>query len=234
MEARNSDRFITSYNRLDQLMKNLIGTKEHMAFFRLIDFAKKKNAIIRKYEADLREYGDLRNAIVHHRTSIEYAIAEPHDDVVLKMEEIEAALEKPVTVAQMFQTNVTTFQGTDSLSYALKVIKDKKYNQFPVYSGKQFQGLITPVGITMWMASMVDSDSFSRKRTTLAEILTHESNRENHQFIQADVSVYEALEIFKAAITRGRRMEALLITEDGKPNEKLIGIVTPMSMMKVQ
>ena len=234
MAARNSDRFIVSYNRIDQLMKDLIGTNEHMAFFRLIDFAKKKNAIIRRYEADLREYGDLRNAIVHHRTSLEFAIAEPHDEVVAKMEEIEGALTKPSTVAQMFRTNVTIFQETDSLSYALKVIKDKKYNQFPVYKGKSFKGLITPVGITMWMASKVDSESFSRKRTMLSEILAHESNRDNHRFIQAEASVFEAVEIFKASVIRGRRLEALLITEDGKASDKLIGIVTPISLLKVE
>lgn len=234
MEARNSDRFIVSYNRIDQLLKDLIGTNEHMAFFRLIDFAKKKNAVIRRYEADLREYGDLRNAIVHHRTSIDFAIAEPHDDVVAKMEEIEGALAKPITVTQMFQTNVTIFQETDSLSYALKVIKDKKYNQFPVYKGKSFKGLITPVGITMWMASKVDSESFSRKRTMLSEILAHESNRNNHQFIDAHTSVFEAVEIFKSSVTRGKRLEALLITEDGKVSDKLIGIITPMSLLKIE
>lgn len=232
--TRNSDRFIVSYNRIDQLMKDLIGTNEHMAFFRLIDFAKKKNAIIKRYEADLREYGDLRNAIVHHRTSLEFAIAEPHDEVVAKMEEIEGALTKPITVAQMFQTNVTIFQETDSLSYALKVIKDKKYNQFPVYKGKTFKGLITPVGITMWMASQVDSDSFSRKRTMLSEILAHESNRDNHRFIKAEASVFKAVEIFKYSVIRGKRLEALLITEDGKASDKLIGIVTPMSLLKIE
>lgn len=234
MTIRNSDRFTTAYNRVDQLMKDSIGTQEHIAFFRLIDMAKKKNAVVRRYEADLREYGDLRNAIVHNRTSMEYAIAEPHEDVVLKMEEIEAALTKPLTVGQMFQAKVTTFQRTDSLSYALKVIKDKKYNQFPVYDGIEFKGLITPVGITTWLASTVDSESFSRKKTTLGEILEHENSKENHRFIKEDASVYEALEIFKSAITRGRRLEALLITEDGKPNKKLMGIVTPMSLMKIK
>ncbi len=234
MTVRNSDRFVTSYNRIDQLMKDIIGTQEHMAFFRLIDYAKKKNAVIRKYEADLREYGSLRNAIVHGHTSTEFAIAEPHEDVVLKMEEMEVALTKPITVGKIFQTSVTTFQKTDFLSYALKVIKDKKYNQFPVYDGNEFKGLITPVGITMWMASTVDSESFSRKKTSLGEILAHENSRENHQFIGQNASIYEALEVFKEAITRGKRLEALLITEDGKPNKKLIGIVTPMSMMKIK
>ena len=96
------------------------------------------------------------------------------------------------------------------------MIKDKKYNQFPVYDGTEFKGLITPVGITTWLASTVDSESFSRKKTSLGEILAHESSRENHQFIAQHASVYEALEIFKVAITRGRRLEALLITEDGR------------------
>ena len=116
MTLRNSDRFITSYNRLDKIMRDIADTQEHLSFFRLIDFAKKKNAVLRRYEADLREYGDLRNAIVHHRTTMEYAIAEPHEEVVAKMEEIEEALSKPVTVGNMFSGEVTTFQETDSLS----------------------------------------------------------------------------------------------------------------------
>ncbi len=234
MAERNSDRFITSYNRLDRSMRKIIDTQEHMSFFRLIDLAKKKNATVRKYESDLREYGDLRNAIVHHRTTTEYAIAEPHDEIVEKMEEIEEALTKPLTVSQLFSVNVTVFQETDSLSYALKVIKDKKYNQFPVYKGKQFLGLITPVRIVSWMASQVDSDTFSRKRTTLKEILEYDKTKENFKFIPADLSVYEALESFQDDILKGRRLEALLITEDGKPSDELLGIVTPMSLMKIK
>ena len=35
----------------------------------------------------------------------------------------------------------------------------------------------------------------------LSEILVHESNRDNHRFIQAEASVFEAVEIFKAAVT---------------------------------
>ncbi|WP_313894336.1 CBS domain-containing protein [Psychrobacillus sp.] len=233
MEVRNSDRFITAYNKINEAMKDITEIQEHLSFFRLIDLAKKKSAIIRKYEADLREYGDLRNAIIHHRTSTEYAIAEPHDDVVLIMEEISATLTKPITVGEAFQTKVTTFQGTDSLSYALKVIKERKYNQFPVYDGTEFRGLITPVGITKWLASTVDSESFSRKKTTLDEILEYENSRENHQFIKSDASIYRAEEMFKIAIAKGRRLEALLITDTGKSSEKLLGIITPMNMLQV-
>ena len=229
----NSERFIMAYNSIDYSLRTIYGFKRSISYADLVRKAVPLNSVVRKYEDELIDYGRLRNSIVH-KTNPNYVIAEPHDEVVKKMEEIEGALAKPITVAQMFQTNVTIFQETDSLSYALKVIKDKKYNQFPVYKGKTFKGLITPVGITMWMASQVDSDSFSRKRTLLSEILAHESNRENHRFIRAEASVFKAVDIFKNSVIRGKRLEALLITEDGKASDKLIGIVTPMSLLKIE
>lgn len=230
---RNSDRFISAYNRIDQEMKEIAGAKEHHSFFRLIDMAKKKSAVIRRYEADLREYGDLRNAIVHHRTSVEYVIAEPHDDVVEKMEEIEQALLHPNSVGEIFQRNVLTFQLGDSLSYALKIIREKKFNQFPVYLGSEFKGLITPVGITAFLASNIKEDTISLRKTTLADILVHENKRDNHRFVRSDTSAYVAEEIFKSQLSRGHRLEALLITEDGASASELIGIVTPFDILKL-
>lgn len=232
-KERNSDRFISAYNRIDQEMKELSGAKEHHSFFRLIDMAKKKSAVIRRYEADLREYGDLRNAIVHHRTSMEYIIAEPHDDVVAKMEEIEQALMHPNSVGEIFRRDVLTFQLGDSLSYALKIIREKKFNQFPVYLGSEFKGLVTPVGITAFLASNLREDTISLRKTTLEDILVHENKRDNHRFISGDTSAYVAEEMFKTELTRGHRLEALLITEDGAASSDLLGIVTPFDILKL-
>ena len=55
----------------------------------------------------------------------------------------------------------------------------------------------------------------------------------NYKFISRYITIYEAEEIFKQGVERGRRFEALLITEHGKPHQKLIGIVTPIDIMKV-
>ncbi|MFJ6210471.1 hypothetical protein [Lysinibacillus sp. NPDC092081] len=47
------------------------------------------------------------------------------------------------------------------------------------------------------------------------------------------ITIYEAEDIFKQGVERGRRFEALLITEHGKPHQKLIGIVTPLDIVKI-
>jgi len=227
---RNSDRFLTAFNRIEQSLKDIVDSKEYMPFFKLIDNAKRKNAVIRRYEDDLREYADLRNAIVHHRTSTEFTIAEPHDQVVAFIEKIDETLSTPMTVGEMFKRNVQVFQVTDTLSQALQVIRDRHFTQLPVYDGDTFKGLLTSVGVTMWLASTVEKEVISREMTTLGEMLNHEVSEKNHRFIPKETSIYEAEEIFKQALAKGIRLEALLITD----TVLLVGIITPLDLIKIE
>jgi len=233
--TENSDRFLTAFNRIDHRLRDIIGAKDFIPFSRLIEQAKRKDVLVKKYEDDLRSYADLRNAIVHHRISLNYVIAEPHPDVVERIEYIDATLAKPILVGQMFRKRVLVFQENDSLRQVLKIIRQRKYTQFPVYHNKQFRGLITTVGITNWLAStMGDHHSQVPNRIpTLHDILTHEKNRVNYKFVSKCITIYEAEEIFKQGVERGKRFEALLITEHGKPHQKLIGIITPLDIVKV-
>ncbi|KOY83825.1 CBS domain-containing protein [Lysinibacillus macroides] len=235
MGTENSDRFLTAFNRIDHRLRDIIGAKDFIPFSRLIEQAKRKDVLVKKYEDDLRSYADLRNAIVHHRISLNYVIAEPHPDVVERIEYIDATLAKPTLVGQMFRKRVLVFQENDSLRQVLKIIRQRKYTQFPVYHNKQFRGLITTVGITNWLAStMGDHHSQVPNRIpTLHDILTHEKNRVNYKFVSKHITIYEAEEIFKQGVERGKRFEALLITEHGKPHQKLIGIITPLDIVKV-
>lgn len=233
MTTQNSDRFLTAFNRIDHRLRNIVGAKDFMPFYRLVDQAKKKEVLVRKYEDDLRSYADLRNAIVHHRTSMDYVIAEPHVEVVEKIEQIDITLAKPTLVGQMFRKKVHVFQEEDSLKHVLKVIRNRKFTQFPVYSNDQFKGLVTTVGITNWLATVMGGNQIPKRVPTLHDILMHEKNKVNYKFISRYITIYEAEEIFKQGVERGRRFEALLITEHGKSHQKLIGIVTPLDIMKV-
>lgn len=231
---RNSDRFLTAFNRIDHTMRDMVEAKDFLAFYRLIDQAKKKSPLVRKYEDDLRSYADLRNAIVHNRTSMDYVIAEPHLEVVEKIEHIDKVLAKPTYVGQLFRKRVLSFRTTDSLKYLLNIIRKQKYTQFPVYNERnQFQGLITTVGITNWLATSLTGPQRQNRVPKLKDILRYEKNVKNYQFISRNMTIYEAEEIFKQGVERGRRFEALLITEHGRPHQKLIGIVTPIDIMKV-
>ena len=234
MTTRNSERFLVVFNRIEKALERMTGSSTYVSFFKLIDYAKRKNAIIRRFEDDLREYGDLRNAIVHHRTAVEYAIAEPHDEVVEKIERIDRTLTEPPVAGEQFRRRVHIFGPDDSLADALRMAEKKKDFQIPVYDRGDFRGLISPSGLMEYLAETVEDDVISREITTLSDILLHIRTGRSYEFISADLSIYAAEEMFSEAVVKGRRLDALLITESGRRDETLLGIITPWDLMKIE
>ena len=209
------------------------GLTVYMPFSRLIDKTKKDNAIIRKFEDDLRVYANLRNAIVHNRTDVEYAIAEPHDDIVELIEYIDRELAKPITVGEMFRSKVHTLKTTDLLSTGLELIRKQRFNKIPIYRNNEFIGLVTASGITYWLADEYPEGVVSAEAPLLIDVYRHEKKKNTYRFVSQNLSVYEAEEYFKRAMSQGKRIEALLITQTGDRAEKLLGIVTPGDLLKI-
>ena len=234
MDKQNSERFLVAFNKIEKWMKSMIDRKDHVSFFTAIDLSKKEHAAIRKYEDDLREFGDLRNAIVHHRTATEYVIAEPHTEIVELIEHIETLLSSPVTVGTSFAREVHKFSEDHTLKEVLRMVRDKNFKHIPVYKDNEFQGLLTANGIMRWLAATVEEEFISQEITTMADILKYEKNGNTFRFIASNTPVYEAEEIFKNSVVSGRRLEALLITRNGNKDEALTGIITPIDLIQTE
>ena len=83
----NAMRFLSAFNNIDYAIKSRYNFNRSMGFSEAVRRAVAFNYTIRKYEDDLVGYGRLRNAIVH--SNEDYVIAEPHIEVVEKIEKIE-------------------------------------------------------------------------------------------------------------------------------------------------
>ncbi len=228
---KNSDRFLTAFNRIEKELKSLLIKKE-MGFSRAVRVLQKSNAIIKQYMDDLLEFAELRNAIVHNKLDMAFVIAEPHDSVVERIEKIESELTQPRTVNPLFIKKVVSFQQHEPLSNILDVINHKGITKFPIYDGNEFQGLVTHKGIAKWLAKGTEADTVPLFKTSIMEVLQGEKS-DNHKFISTGTSVYEAMDIFREQIGNGNRLEALLITKNGTSEEKLLGIVTNWDIMEV-
>lgn len=199
----------------------------------MIGKLKASNAIIRRYSDDLLELADLRNAIVHERTDPNFAIAEPHDLIVKKLEMIEWELTKPKAVIPLFSKQVHSFELNAPLSQVLIRIRETAFSQFPIYEGKKFVGLITENGITNWLAQNVEEDIISIQETQLRELLQFEEILDNYIFISRATSIYEASEFFKEHFQKGHKLDAILITHSGDENETLLGIITVADIIDI-
>ncbi|WP_405103429.1 hypothetical protein [Oceanobacillus sp. FSL H7-0719] len=86
---RNSERFLTAFNRIEKRMRSIINSGRNIGFSKMVRMLKNADAVVGQYSDDLLEYAELRNAIVHNKVNITFSIAEPHDSVVEQIEWIE-------------------------------------------------------------------------------------------------------------------------------------------------
>ena len=107
----NSDLFLISFNRIEKWMRDEMGNARNMGFTELVRrLAQRKQLMIRKYEDDLLQLAQLRNAIVHDRIAVDFVIAEPNDWTVKRIQLIEQELIQPETVLPRFAKRVTGFE----------------------------------------------------------------------------------------------------------------------------
>jgi len=135
----NSDRFLQAFTTIEQYLRKKSGLGRDSSFPELVKAVSKSNPVIRNREDDLRQFAELRNAMVHIRRG---------------------------------------------------------------------------------------NDVFSLAETPISQVLEYVEDEDNYRFVSRNKSLLEVLQLFEDYAGSGRRLEAVLITDSGKPNEKLLGIVT--------
>lgn len=223
----NAERFIASFNRIHNYLSFLDNEDEHKKpFYRLLDENEHRNPAVKKYKNDLQIFADLRNVMVHKKLVPSSYIAQPTDKVVEHIEQIEEELKSPVKVFPLFKRDVIHFNSDDLFTTVLKTINEKRFTHFPIYKNKELMGLLTEKGITLWLANHLKDEAIQLKKTLVEEIFLEDKNRNNYLFIKKNMSVEVAADLLK----NDRRLDALLITENGKISEPPLGIITPSDL----
>lgn len=218
--------FLDRFHNIETMLRQQLRQEEHISFSYLVEQAAKQNPLIRQKAERLKSFGRLRNAIQHGSGLNGEAIAEPHDKIVEEIIDIEEKLRSPKRMNHFFR-EVYSLTGTDSMSKMLQLVHEFQYSQFPVFNSEgEFISLVTESGITNWLASNVKDGLISFEETRVSDLLSVDELAETYRFISRRTTVYEAKDYFLQAANEGRKLEALLITESGKSNQSLLGIVT--------
>lgn len=178
----------------------------------------------------LRTASELRNLLAHRRTTPYGYPAIPAPALVAAVETIRDQMLNPRRVVPTFQCAVTKVQEETPLSAVLQLIHQADFSQFPVYRGDSFQGLLTENGIARWLAYYaVHADTLIELADeSVAKVLQSEEQRTNFGFIGREATVEEAASCF----AENSFLEALLITQHGRADQSLLGIITRWDMLQ--
>lgn len=125
INKRNSDRFIEIYNEIDDFMRRYLEKPNGYKHYMLIEDLAKVNKSFKKYERDLKSYGDLRNAIVHN-PNLKNAnpIAEPHEYIIERYKEIVDDVINPPLAYDKVAVRVNQLYNTTLEASAIEVMKE--------------------------------------------------------------------------------------------------------------
>ncbi|MDF2675518.1 MAG: hypothetical protein K0R09_3790 [Clostridiales bacterium] len=231
MEARNSDRFLAAFNRIEVYLKEEGDSSKYESFSRALNKATYNNPMIKNFKEDLEKFSNLRNIIIHEEIRPNFVIAEPHIEVVERIEKIAEMFERPQRVIPNFKREVKKVNLNDNIAVPLRLIRSG-FSQFPVYDNGKFMGLLSDKCIAKWLAHFVDEGIKSISEVNVEEILKFDgSNGRNVRFINKNETIYNALSIFSEYRNKNIQVEAILITQSGRADENLLGIITPRDIV---
>ena len=227
-----SDRFLEAYNAIDKLLRARLGADRATGFYAMVERAAALDGAVRRYSTDLKEFADLRNAIIHERTDGR-VIAEPHPETASRLEAILEQLRRPPKLGDLFRARVISSSASAPIGQAAKAMLDGNFSQTPVYEGDLFVGLLTSETIARWLGDQLASGVGLLEEVGVREVLRYTEDPEHYKFRSRTATVFDALADFDEFARRGKFLDAVLITNSGQKNEKLLGIVTIFDMPKL-
>ncbi len=228
----NSMRFLSAFNNIDYTIKTRYNLNRSMGFSEAIRKVAGLNFTIRKYEDDLIDYGRLRNAIVHGND--DFVIAEPHIEVVEKIEKIERLLTTPPRALDVVaRRDVLLVESSKSMREVIMLIASSGYSNIPVVDKDN-----EIVGIANGQKIL---DSFGKyllaggkpqvflDSIKIEDMLSKIENSDYYAFANKDITVEQTLSLFH----QNSKLLAVLVTPNGGAKEKPLGIMTPSDVIKM-
>lgn len=224
MSHENSERFLLAFSRIEHHLRKITKSSKQDTFSTLLSRAT-SYATIRGFVDDLREFADLRNAIVHERGG-GYVIAEPHQETVDRLEEIEQFISRPPTVESLGSMPVMTCSPSDPIGKAARAMLEGKFSQLPVYDHEKCIGLLTSETIARWIATKFQPDLDILEEARVEQVLCYGEEDSVHQFVSRKTPIADVVTLFDKTAHSGKSLDAVIITHSGKPDQRPLHILT--------
>ncbi len=223
--------FIRLHNEISAHLRRMMKVDSAIPFTQLVDLAGKQDATVRRAADRLKDYADLRNAIVHHRSFPKEVIAEPTQATLERFSAVVDRILNPVQLIPAFRKELQIFSTEQPLIQALTYMRKNDFSQVIVRRNGKL-GLLTAEGIAKLLEEKATDDIISIQESTVGDSLLLEL-QDSFVLMRRTQTVDEAREAFAMSIENGRpRLFAVLITETGKDTEEPLGIVTPWDLLE--
>jgi predicted transcriptional regulator len=222
----NAERFLNAYAEIERKLNEMARESRYIPFGQLLSRCAKINRAVSINEASLRQYNELRNAIVHERGKDSEIIAEPTDSATEDIERISELLTQDENIMEFASKPVRTVKPQTEIIDAFREMDKLGTSKIPVYESGRYCGVLTIEEIARWG---LEGD---RRSSQVTDILKEKRN-ERVLFLKKNTDVDVAIRGFESSMNHGISLLAVIITEKGNKDEQPIGIITVADLPKI-
>lgn len=236
--ADNAERLIEIYNEIDRLLQQEDGDGEHyIPFTRRVQQLGRESELIKRYRDDLLLMADLRNILVHETyIGTINPIMQPHVKLIERYESILQELLKP-HAALDYATPAERIYKVGQRDRVLQVVHQvykRGFSHVPVMDNGHIVGVFSESAVFAFLAE----NEAARLTPELkvgdlqAVVALSRYKADRYQFIPPDTSIFDAAAIFSQTVERGRRVAVVFVTDTGKSDGQLLGMLTLLDISR--
>jgi predicted transcriptional regulator len=220
-----SSQFLDAFTAIEKHLRKIVKAEKHVPFSELVEKASKASRPVSRYREALKEFGDLRNFIVHEYRQGD-PLAVPSPSTVERLGKIRDELLSPARLLSVCRREVEICAPGDLIGSAARKMYEGSFSQLPVYRGAKLVGLLAAETVARWLANKLAHGEGILEEETVEEVLQHAEDVHQHQLMGQDATVFDALSAFEDLIHSGKVLDAIILTFSGKKTESPVGIVT--------
>jgi CBS domain len=222
-ERTRADRFLEAFRTLEHQVRRLARADRDEPFVAALMSACGRSPELRRYQAELRHFAMLRNAIVHEPYEGREPIADPREDAVAEIEGLARAILDPPTALSVLPHPVIVANLDTSLKDASIVMRDGNFSQLPVVNKGRVVDVLTSSAVARYLTSVVFEAADGDQAIAVKTVVPYDKDR---RFVTKplDASVLTVVEEFERREASGRLLNAVCLT--GEDRNGLAGIAT--------
>lgn len=190
--------------------------------------------VVRQFERDIRQFIELRNAIIHQST--DRAIAEPYDETVAALRQLVINIEKPKTAWDIATKDLIKVHMDDKLSGVVKLMAQMHITSLPIVEDGAVIGYISESTIVKIIDNAFEASGALIDESAVKEVAydpPYGDDSDIYAYVTRKVTVYEIEDMFNDAIKKGKRLLAILVSDKGNATATPLGIITAWDLHRI-
>lgn len=227
-----AEEFIAIYNEVDAFLRQASGVGNTVSHMFAIDHLSERDRIVRNHREELKLYARLRNAIVHNPfgSQIE-VIAEPHPEVVEKYRLLKEQIMNPpsaLSVAIKLPRIYSTKMNANARE-VMQVMARRLFSYVPVLDDQDHvTGIFSENTVFLYLTRneicAVDGKTSISEFVEYLPLNQHVS--EYFEFVGKNANLEDMRSLFEKGLVERKRLGAVFITETGRKEEPVLGMIT--------